>query len=80
MVKTYENRSLTSQGCFGAFIHRKAPWFYQTLRMLEILRQNADGNVELEALPVDLGDVSDTDGLRLDQRDRISLQIQPKAK
>ncbi len=47
--------------------------------MLEILRQNADGNVELEALPVDLGDVSDTDGLRLDQRDRISLQIQPKS-
>ena len=47
--------------------------------MLEILRQNADGNVELEALPVDLGDVSDTDGLRLDRRGRISSQTKHKS-
>ena len=73
------NESLTSQGCFDAFLHRQAPWFYQTLRMLEILRQNADGNVELEALPVDLGDVSDTDGLRLDRRGRISSQTKHKS-
>lgn len=45
----------------------QAPWFHETLRMLDLLRHCADGDpVEPTALPADMAGDLDPDGLPLD--------------